>query len=112
MNVFRHGDEYVFALTYGAEVQWVKNILAAGKCGLKTRGRTLRLVEPVLFVDPERRPMPFPVRQLLGLMRVSEFLRMRVATSDRAGSAFGENRPAAGDVKGSVIQRKDPPSTR
>jgi hypothetical protein len=79
MNVFRTGDEFVFALTYGADVQWVKNILAAGECGLRTRGRTLRLVEPVLFVDPERRRMPFPVRQLLGLMRVSEFLRMRVA---------------------------------
>ncbi len=82
MNVFRKGDEYVFALTYGGEVQWVKNILAAGGCELRTRGRTIRLVEPVLFVDPERRRMPFPVRQLLGLMRVSEFLRMRVAAAD------------------------------
>ena len=79
MNVFRHGDEYVFALTYGSDVQWVKNILAAGECGLRTRGRTIRLIEPVLFVDPERRRMPFPVRQVLGVMRVTEFLRMRVA---------------------------------
>lgn len=79
MNVFRHGDEYVFALTYGAEVQWVRNILAAGECELRTGGRTVRLVEPVLFVDPERRRMPIPVRQLLGVMRVSEFLRMRIA---------------------------------
>jgi len=79
MNVFRHGDEYVFALTYGSDAQWVKNILAAGDCELRTRGRTFRLVEPVVFVDPERRRMPFPVRQLLGVMRVSEFLRMRVA---------------------------------
>jgi len=81
MNVFRHGDEYVFALTYGGEVQWVKNILAAGECGLLTRGRTIRLVEPVVFVDPERRRMPFPVRQFLGVMRVSEFMRMRIAAA-------------------------------
>ena len=79
MNVFRRGDGYVFALTYGAEVQWVKNILAAGECELRTLGRTIRLVEPVLFVDPERRRMPFPVRQFLGVMRVSEFMRMRIA---------------------------------
>lgn len=79
MNVFPHGGEYVFALTYGSEVQWVKNILAAGECQLRTRGRTIRLVEPVLFVDPERRRMPSPVRQFLGVMRVSEFLRMRIA---------------------------------
>jgi deazaflavin-dependent oxidoreductase (nitroreductase family) len=78
MNVFRRGDEYVFALTYGSGVQWVRNILAAGGCELVTRGRTLRLVEPVLFTDPQRSAMPFPVRQLLGLLRVTEFLRMRI----------------------------------
>ena len=79
MNVFRRGDHYVFALTYGGEVQWVKNILAAGECELRTRGRDLHLVEPERFVDPERRQMPPVVRQFLGLLRVSEFLRMRIA---------------------------------
>lgn len=79
MNVFRQGDEYVFALTYGSDVQWVKNILAAGECGLRSMGRTYRLVEPRLYVDAERRDMPFPVRQFLGVMRVTEFLRMRIA---------------------------------
>jgi deazaflavin-dependent oxidoreductase (nitroreductase family) len=78
MNVFRHGDEFVFALTYGADVQWVKNIVAAGGCHLRTRGRTIRLIEPRVFVDPGRRLMPFPVRQFLGLLRVAEFMRMRI----------------------------------
>ena len=78
MNVFRRGDEYVFALTYGADVQWVKNIVAAGGCDIVTRGRTVRLVEPVLFTDPKRSMMPLPVRLFLGPMRVTEFLRMRV----------------------------------
>ena len=58
MNVFRHGDDYVFALTYGSEVQWVKNVLAAGGCDIRTRGRDIRLVEPEVFVDPTRRLMP------------------------------------------------------
>ena len=79
LNVFRHGDEWVFALTYGADVQWVKNVLAAGEATLEKRRRRIRLVDPVLIVDAERRLMPFPVRQVLGLMRVSEFLRMRPA---------------------------------
>ena len=79
MNVFRHGDEWVFALTYGSDVQWVKNVLAAGEATLEIRRRKIRLVDPELFVDPERRLMPVPVRQVLGLMRVSEFLRMRAA---------------------------------
>ena len=77
MNVFRHGGDWVFALTYGSDVQWVKNVLAAGEATLEIRSREIRLVEPELIVDPQRRLMPFGVRQLLGLMRVSEFLRMR-----------------------------------
>ena len=79
LNVFRHGNEWVFALTYGSDVQWVKNVLAAGEATLEKRRRRIRLVDPVLIVDAERRLMPFPVRQVLGLMRVSEFLRMRPA---------------------------------
>jgi hypothetical protein len=79
MNLFRRGHHYVFALTYGAEVQWVKNILAAGECTVRTVGRDVHLVEPELFVDPARREMPWLVRPFLGLMRVTEFLRMRIA---------------------------------
>ncbi len=79
MNVFRRGDDYVFALTYGSDVQWVKNVLAAGRCEIRVRGREVRLVEPELLVDPAPRLMPAPVRMLLRLNRVSEFLRMRAA---------------------------------
>jgi deazaflavin-dependent oxidoreductase (nitroreductase family) len=85
MNVFRHGDEWVFALTYGSDVQWVKNVLAAGEATLEVRRHRIRLVDPRLVVDPRRRLMPFGVRQVLGLMRVSEFLRMRAAP-DGAGT--------------------------
>src|SRR5262245_18434550 len=46
MNVFRRGDHYYFALTYGSDVDWVKNVLAAGGCELHTLGRDVRLVEP------------------------------------------------------------------
>ena len=81
INVFRQGDDYVLALTYGSDVQWVKNVLAAGGCELTTRGRTIRLLEPALFVDPDRKLMPQPVRFFLGLMRVSEFMRLRIAGS-------------------------------
>jgi deazaflavin-dependent oxidoreductase (nitroreductase family) len=79
LNAFRHGDDWVFALTYGSDVQWVKNVVAAGEATLEVRRRRIRLVDPDLLVDPERRLMPPVVRQVLGLMRVSEFLRMRPA---------------------------------
>jgi deazaflavin-dependent oxidoreductase (nitroreductase family) len=79
MNVFRDGDDYIFALTYGSQVQWVKNVLAAGEADLQIGDRMIHLTEPEIFVDPKRRLMPPPVRILLGLQRVSEFLRMRPA---------------------------------
>jgi deazaflavin-dependent oxidoreductase (nitroreductase family) len=77
INVFRRGDHYIFALTYGSDVQWLKNILAAGTCEMRTRGRDTRLVEPEIIVDPELRLMPLPVRIIGRFNRVTELLRMR-----------------------------------
>jgi len=78
LNVFRRGDRYVFALTYGPDVQWVKNVLAAGGCDIETRGRHVSLVRPRIEVDPLAREMPVPVRQFLGLMGVDHFLWLDV----------------------------------
>ena len=82
LNVFKRSDSYVFALTYGSEVDWVRNVLAAGNADLRTRGRDIHLVEPEVFVDPTRRLMPLPVRIVLRLNDVEEFLRANVR-SDR-----------------------------
>ena len=76
MNVFHDGDAWVMALTYGAEVRWVRNVLAAGGCELEVRGRRVRLTDPELIHDPSRRLMPIPVRWFLGLLGVSDFLRL------------------------------------
>ena len=77
MNVFRHGDAYVFALTYGADVDWVRNVVAADGCTITTRGRKVMLDGPELIHDPTRRLVPWPVRVILRLLRVSHFLCMR-----------------------------------
>jgi deazaflavin-dependent oxidoreductase (nitroreductase family) len=79
INVFRRGDHYLFALTYGSDVQWLKNIIAAGTCQMRTRGRDVQLVEPELITDPELRLMPLPVRIMGRAMRVTELLSMRAA---------------------------------
>jgi hypothetical protein len=76
MNVFRDGQDYVFALTYGPDVNWVQNVLAASGCVLETRGRSVALDDPVVIHDPSRRLMPLPVRFFLGLLGVTEFLRL------------------------------------
>jgi deazaflavin-dependent oxidoreductase (nitroreductase family) len=79
LNVFRRGDTAWFALTYGADVDWVRNVLAAGEAVLRTRGRDLRLIEPEVVVDPALTPLPWLPRVLERANRVSELLRMRVA---------------------------------
>jgi deazaflavin-dependent oxidoreductase (nitroreductase family) len=81
INVFPQGDHYVFALTYGSDVQWLKNIFAAGRATLISRGRRVELVEPELIVDPSRALVPAPVRMFLRVIRVTEFFRMRAARS-------------------------------
>lgn len=79
VNVFRDGDDIVIALTYSSNSDWVKNVLTAGECALESRGKTIRLVDPVLTVDREKRWAAWPVRQLLGRVGVNEVLRLRVA---------------------------------
>ncbi len=80
INVVRHGDYYIFALTYGAEEsQWVKNVLAAGACRMRRMGRDIGLVEPELMVNPDAQLIPRPLRIVGRLGRVTEFVRMRAA---------------------------------
>ena len=80
INVFKRGDKYIFVLTYGSESQWVKNVLAAGECQLRVRGRDVHLIAPELMVDPDWKLVPPPVQLIERLgAGVTEFLRMRVA---------------------------------
>jgi deazaflavin-dependent oxidoreductase (nitroreductase family) len=78
INIFRHDpDRWVVALTYGPDVQWLRNVIAAGGCRLLVRGRWLALVEPRTFRDPRRQCVPLPVRWALALLRVDEFVAFR-----------------------------------
>jgi deazaflavin-dependent oxidoreductase (nitroreductase family) len=96
VNVFARRGAYLIALTYGPDSQWVRNVLASGGCGLVTRGRHVQLANPRLRHDPRRRGLPPPVRLILGLVNVSDFLELDVtatsAQTPRAGDA-GEPLP-------------------
>jgi deazaflavin-dependent oxidoreductase (nitroreductase family) len=74
VNVFRSGASHVIALTYGVESDWVQNVLAAGGCELVTRGH--RLAASAIVHDERRRLVPPPVRPVLRLLRVADFLRL------------------------------------
>src|SRR5947208_3005513 len=61
VNVFRHGEDYVIALTYGPDSQWVRNVLAAGELDVEIRGRRIHLVAPEIVHDETRGLVPAPV---------------------------------------------------
>jgi deazaflavin-dependent oxidoreductase (nitroreductase family) len=85
VNVFPATGGYLLALTYGRDTDWVKNVLAAGGCELRTRGRTVRLDSPRLYHDETRRGIrPFE-RQILGAIGVADFLSLRTAQPPAAG---------------------------
>jgi deazaflavin-dependent oxidoreductase (nitroreductase family) len=77
--IFRRGQRFIIALTYGRESQWVQNVLTNGECELETTGRRIHLTTPRLFHDPERRIMPAIVRGMLAVFNVSDFLELSAA---------------------------------
>ncbi|WP_319463119.1 nitroreductase family deazaflavin-dependent oxidoreductase [Micromonospora sp. RTP1Z1] len=73
INIFRTSDGYVAALTYGI-TDWARNVLAADGCEVEILGRRVRLTRPRLVHDPTRRDMPPMVRQIVGVIGVTDFL--------------------------------------
>ncbi len=76
VNVFGVRGGYLVALTYGADSDWVKNVLAGNGCVLEVRGRRVRLVDPRIVHDESHRDVPPVVRTILGLLGVTHFLRL------------------------------------
>jgi len=91
VNAFRADDGYIIALTYGAESDWVKNVLAAGSCELRTRGRRVRLTDPRIYTDKTMSWAPLPVRLILGLIDAPQYMRLSLAhpRSVKAGGQRG-----------------------
>ena len=80
MSVFPQGDgRVVFALTYGKDSDWVKNVLAAGEADVRTRGRTTHLVNPRLVHDETRDGIRPLERAVLARLKVADFLVLDVA---------------------------------
>lgn len=77
VNVFRQGDRYFFALTYGKDSDWVRNVLAAGGCSIETRRTTVELTAPEEFTDATHSAVPVAVRWVLAVLHVDDFLALR-----------------------------------
>lgn len=76
VNVFRAPNGFVIALTYSSQSEWVKNVLAAGRCELKTRGEKHQLSAPKVVHDHTRRRFPFAVRIVLKVVGADEYMKL------------------------------------
>jgi deazaflavin-dependent oxidoreductase (nitroreductase family) len=76
VNVFRAPEQFIIALTYSSQSEWVKNVVAAGGCKLKTRGKKYQLSAPKIVRDPTRRRFPIPVRIVLRIVGADEYMEL------------------------------------
>jgi deazaflavin-dependent oxidoreductase (nitroreductase family) len=72
------GEGFVFALTYGSQVDWYRNVLAAGGCTLLWHGRLYSLEKPEpVDVRTALPAFPPPLRFVLQRRNVQEFMTMK-----------------------------------
>jgi deazaflavin-dependent oxidoreductase (nitroreductase family) len=80
VNVFQRCEEFIFALTYGPDRDWVRNVMHHGRFTLIHLGRSTELIEPRLQETTEA-PAVLPVvaRGILRRASVHTFLLARRA---------------------------------
>ena len=78
VNVFRAANGFIVALTYSSQSEWVKNVLTAGGCELRTRGKKYQLSAPKVVRDPSRRRFPVPVRIVLRIVGADEYMELSI----------------------------------
>ncbi|MGN9780989.1 nitroreductase family deazaflavin-dependent oxidoreductase [Nonomuraea sp. ZG12] len=72
---------YLFVLVYGSGSDWVRNVLAAGGARLRVYGREVELAVPRLVGEDEAfQALPDEAARPPRLLRITEFLRMDLAT--------------------------------
>ena len=76
INVFRVPNGFIIALTYTRQSEWVKNVLAAGGCELKTLGKKYQLASPKVVHDSSRQRFPIAVRVILRLVGADEYMEL------------------------------------
>jgi deazaflavin-dependent oxidoreductase (nitroreductase family) len=75
--VFRTPSGFIIALTYGPQhTDWVRNVVAAGGCELRTSGRTRQMRAPRIYRDQARNGVRPVERQVLKLLGMADFLSL------------------------------------
>jgi deazaflavin-dependent oxidoreductase (nitroreductase family) len=71
-------DGFVVSLPFEEDVDWLKNVLAAGRATIETRGETWTVLEPeVVDLETTRALLPRRARLLFGLAGIERYLKLR-----------------------------------
>lgn len=77
VQAFRTDRGWIIALAYGADVDWVRNVIAAGGGRLTRRGRRYQLTSPErIHGKPGRKRLPRWARLVMGLVRVKDYVEV------------------------------------
>jgi deazaflavin-dependent oxidoreductase (nitroreductase family) len=78
------GDGFVIELTYGPDVDWYKNVLAAGGCTILWHGKdyVIDKIEP-LDTESGRAAFPLPERLIIRVLRMRHFVKMFWSAQER-----------------------------
>jgi len=83
-------DGFVVSLPYGADRDWVRNVLAAGRCTLQRSGRQVELTRPSLLRGSDAAALvPASLRPALRVLSGIRLLRLSPAdpTSGRGAAS-------------------------
>jgi hypothetical protein len=74
VKLFRAHHGFVIACVYGADSDWVRNILAAGRFELVHLGRVMSVESADIVHDHGRQLVPWILRPVFRLLRVVDFV--------------------------------------
>ncbi len=88
INCWRRGGVVTVALTYGRDVDWLKNLEAAGGGSIVIQGETVPIGPPrMLDEETGRERMPAFVRPVLTALGVHEFVEFPAETGGGRGGS-------------------------
>ena len=84
-------EGFIIPLSYGADVDWCRNILAAGQCTIQWHGNNYTVIEPALMSATDVITELSQIRQrIFRMIGVQHVLKVRIATITPISVTRGE----------------------